>query len=118
MIKVVTSYFKLKASKVMSLDHKPEVTPLEVVLTFFIHVLATFGSVALGHYFFPGSTIGMFVVILLGCLLINWHKNPTPKHSVIGWIIIASSRGKQVVQARSNRVPKLIDTLPPENKKD
>jgi len=94
-----------------------EMKPIDVVLTFMIHVLAAVGAVALGHFFFPGNVFLMFVIILFGQLLINWHKSPQPQYSVIGLVIIGMQRGKKVVQTRTARAPKLIDTLPPEEPK-
>ncbi len=91
--------------------------PLDVVLTFFIHSLAVFGAVGLSHYFFPGSPTWMFMIVMCGMLLINWHKNPEPNQSVIGLFISLFTKGKDVVQAvRPSR--KLIDNLPPEPKKN
>jgi hypothetical protein len=96
----------------MQSNEKCERTSVDVVLTFFIHVLAVFGSMALAHYFFPGSVVWMFFLVLLGVLLIDWHKNSNPKHSVIGLLTLGAKKGHCAVQ--SVRQPKLIDTLPPE----
>ncbi len=93
-----------------------ETTPVGVVLTFFIHVLAVFGSMAMAHQFFPGSTTWMFFLVLGGVLLTNWHRNPDQRHSVLGLVFMGLKRGNAAVQARRS-TPKLIDTLPPENPK-